>query len=306
MVQSKYAYFQGKICSFENAKVSVLTHALNYGTAAFAGLRGYWNNEKGQLFIFRPEDHFQRLLNSAKLLRMQFNHTSKSLTEITIELLRKEGFKEDVYIRPLVYKSDQTIGVRLHDLNDEISIVTFPFGLYVKRDTDAHLTFSSWRRIEDNVIPARGKISGAYANSALIKTEANLNGFDDAIVLNQDGHVSEASAMNVFLVRDGVVITPPVTDNVLEGITRKSVITMLQRNLSLAVVERQVDRTEVYLSNEVFLSGTAAQITAVTRIDHLPIGEGIMGPITKELRSLFFNVVRGLDEDYQDWITQVY
>lgn len=302
----KFAYFNSEIVPYKHAKVSVLTHALNYGTAAFGGLRGYWNDEKEQLYIFRPGDHYKRLLNSAKLLRMEFNQTPISLTDITLELIRTEDYHEDIYIRPLVYKADEVIGVRLHDLQDEISIVSFPFGLYVKRDTDAHLTVSNWRRIDDNAIPARGKISGAYANSSFIKTEANINGFDDAIVLNEDGHISEASAMNVFMVRDDIVMTPPVTDNVLEGITRRSAMTLLERELNLPVVERSIDRTELYLCDEIFLTGTAAQITAVTEIDHIPVGDGVMGSITAKLREIFFDVVRGNNSVYEDWITPVY
>lgn len=302
----KFAYFQGKIVPYEKARVGVLTHALNYGTAAFGGLRGYWNDEQEQLYIFRPHDHYRRLLNSAKLLRMSFDLTPEDLTKITIELVQAEGYHQDVYIRPLVYKSDEVIGVRLHDLNADLSIVSIPFGLYLKDDTNAHLTISSWRRIDDNVIPARGKISGAYANSSFIKSDAALNGFDDALVLNQDGHVSEGSAMNVFMVRDGVLITPPVTDNVLEGITRRSVMILAENELGLTVRERSIDRTELLISEEVFLSGTAVQITAVTKIDHIQVGNGEMGPIAARLRELFFGVARGRNPDYQDWVTPVY
>ena len=302
----KYAYFRGEIVAYESAKVSVLTHALNYGTAAFGGLRGYWNAEHEQLYVFRPKDHFRRLLNSAKILHMHFDHTPESLTEITLDLLRKEGYRQDVYIRPLVYKSEEGIGVRLHDLAEDISIVAMPFGLYVKRDTNAHLTVSSWRRIDDNVIPARGKISGAYANSALIKTDAALSGFDDALVLNQDGHVSEGSAMNVFMLRDGVLVTPPVTENVLEGITRRSVMLWAEKVLGIPVVERPIDRTELFVCDEIFLTGTAVQVTAVTQVDHRPIGSGVMGPVTAGLRDYFMDVVRGCNPTFMDWVAPVY
>lgn len=302
----KYAYFQGEIVPYAQAKVGVLTHALNYGTAAFGGLRGYWNGDQDQLFVFRPRDHYRRLLNSGKILHMKFDHTPESLTEVTLELLRVEGYRQDVYIRPLIYKSEEIIGVRLHDLAESISIVAIPFGLYVKKDTDAHLTVSSWRRIDDNVIPARGKISGAYANSALIKTDAALSGFDDALVLNQDGHVSEGSAMNVFMLRDGVLVTPPVTDNVLEGITRRSVMHIAGKILNLPVQERAIDRTELFICEEVFLTGTAAQITAVTKVDHRPVGDGLMGPVATRLRQLFTDVVRGRSPEFKDWVTPVY
>jgi len=302
----KYAYFKGEIVPYEKAKVGVLTNALNYGAAAFGGMRGYWNPDEEQLYMFRPVDHFKRLLNSAKLLCMEFDYTPEKLTQITAELLRTEGHHQDVYIRPLVYKGDETISVRLHDMTDEISIVSIPFDRYVGNDTNAHVTISSWRRIDDNVIPARGKISGAYANSALIKTDAVRAGFDEALVLTDDGHISEGSAMNFFMLRDGVVITPPVTDNVLEGITRRTVMSLSQDVLKLPVLERRIDRTEIYISDEIFLTGTAAQVTAVTKVDHRPISDGKMGLVTTQLRGLFDDVVRGRNPNYSHWLMPVY
>ncbi len=302
----KNAYFHGNIVPYADAKVGVLTHALNYGTAAFAGLRGYWNEEQKQLFLFRPWDHYQRFLNSAKLLSMEFSHTPKSLTDITIELLRQDGHKRDVYIRPLAYKADEIIGVRLHDLIDEISIVAIPFERYVANDTNAHVTFSSWRRVDDNAIPARGKISGAYANSSFVKTDANRSGFDEALVLTNEGHVSEGSAMNVFIVKDGIAITPPVTENILEGITRRTAIELLEKELNMQVIERPIDRTEVYLCDEIFFTGTAAQITVITKVDHRPIGDGQMGPTGSQLRQIFDDTVRGKNPQYKEWNVPVY
>ncbi len=300
------AYFRGKIVPYSEAKVGVLTHALNYGTAAFAGMRAYWNQDQEQLFLFRPYDHFRRFLNSAKLLSMEFDQTPESLTGITLELLRKDGHRRDIYIRPLAYKADEIIGVKLHGLRDEFSIVAIPFDRYVANDTDAHVTFSSWRRVDDNAIPARGKISGAYANSAFVKTDANRAGFDEALVLTNEGHVSEGSAMNIFIVRDGVAVTPPVTENILEGITRRTVIDLLQNELDVPVVERKIDRTEVYLCDELFMSGTAAQVTVVTKVDHRKIGGGKMGPVATQLRQIFDDVVRGRVSKYQDWNIPVY
>lgn len=302
----KFAYFRGEIIPYSEAKVGVLTHALNYGTGAFAGLRGYWNADEEQLYMFRPLDHYRRLLNSAKILCMEFDHTPESLAEVTAELLRKEAFKENVYIRPLIYKADEMIGVKLHGLTDEISICAMPFGKYVAKDTDAHVTISSWRRIDDNIIPARGKITGAYANSALIKTDAVRAGFDEALVLTDGGHISEGSAMNLFMVRDGVLITPPITDNVLEGISRKSVMELAEKELGLTVVERPIDRTEVYLCEELFFTGTAAQITAITKVDFRPVGSGVMGPNSDRLRNLFNDAVRGKLPAYRDWLVPVY
>jgi branched-chain amino acid aminotransferase len=301
----RYAYFMGKVVPFEDAKVSVATHALNYGTAVFGGLRGYWNDEQKKMYVFRPQDHYRRLLNSAKMMCMEVPHTPESLTEVTLELLKADGWQRDIYIRPLIYKSDLGIGVRLHNLTDSVTIFTLPSTKYIQNDTDAHATISSWRRVDDNVIPARGKVSGAYANSALIKTEAARAGFDEALVLNQDGHVSEGSAMNVFIVRDGVVVTPPVTDNILEGITRRSIIELAKNELGLEVVERSIDRTEVYIAEELFMTGTAAQVVAVTKVDFRPVGSGAMGPVTAELRTRYEDILRGRNPKYARWVVSV-
>ena len=306
MVLPRNAFFQGKIVPYSEAKIGVLTHAFNYGTAAFAGIRAYWNAEEKQLYIFRPLDHYRRLLNSAKILCMELNQTPENLTQITVELLRKDGYQQDIYIRPLAYKSDEAIGVKLHGLHDAISIVAIPFDRYLANDEDAHFTISSWRRVDDNVIPARGKIAGAYANSALAKTDAVRAGFDEALVLTQDGHLSEGSAMNVFMVRDGLLVTPPITDNVLEGITRRSVIELAQKELGLTTIERSIDRTEVYMCEELFVTGTAAQITAVTRVDYRPVGAGKMGPVTGKLREIFQDVLRGKNLQYRSWNVPVY
>jgi len=301
-----YAYFRGEIVPYSEAKVGVLTHGLNYGTAVFAGVRAYWNEELKQLYVFRAADHFKRLLNSAKVMFMDFDHSPESLTKLTLKLLRKEGYRCDIYIRPLAYKADEIVGVKLHDLVDEITISALPFDSYVANDTNAHVTFSSWRRLDDNMIPARGKVSGAYANSALIKTDAVMSGFDEALVLTQDGHVSEGSAMNIFMVRDGVLITPNITENILEGITRRTVIELAQQELGVTTIERPIDRTEIYMSEELFMTGTAAQIVAITKVDHRQIGTGKMGPIVTSLRELYQQVVRGNLPKYSHWITPVY
>ncbi len=306
MALPKFAYFEGKIVPYSEAKVGVMTHALNYGTAAFGGVRAYWNDEEQQLFIFRPHDHFKRLLRSARLLCMHFDHTPESLTQVLKDLLRAEDAHEDMYIRPLIYKADEMIGVKCHDMTDEITIFTVPFGRYVSNDTGAHVTISGWRRIDDNTIPARGKIAGAYVNSALIKTDALRAGFDEALVLTQDGHISEGSAENIFMVRDGVLITPPVYENILEGITRRTIIQLAKEELGIEVVERPIDRTEVYICDELFMTGTAAQVTAVTKVDHRPVGDGVMGPITAKLRDLYDDVVRGKVPKYRHWNEPVY
>jgi len=301
-----FAFFKGRIVPYSEAKVGVLTHTLNYGTGVFGGLRGYWNETEGQLFLFRPHDHFRRFLESASLLLMEFPYTEDQLTRFTIELLKAEKFRTDCYIRPIAYFGDEIIGVRLHDLNPEITIVSIPFGQYVENEEGSHVTISSWRRIDDNMIPARGKISGAYVNSAFIKTDAQRAGFDEAIVLNQDGHIAEGSAENLFIIRKGIVCTPPVTDNILEGITRRTVMMLLRDELGLEVVERSIDRTEIYLAEEIFFCGTGVQIAAITKVDHRPIGTGQLGSITAKLRDIYFDVVRGCAPKYREFCFPVY
>ena len=297
----RHAYFKGKIVPYSEAKVGVATHALNYGTAVFGGMRGYWNDEKKKLFVFRPLDHYERFLNSCRMMCMEIQHTPESLTELTLELLRKDAYEQNIYIRPLAYKAEEGIGVRLHDLKEDLTIFAMPFEIYIKNDTAAHVTISSWRRIDDNAIPARGKISGAYASSALIKTDAAKAGFDDALVLTQEGHLVEGSAMNIFMLRDGVLVTPPVTDNILEGITRRSVMELARNELGLAVVERPIDRSEIYICDECLLTGTAAQITVVTKVDHRPVGKGVMGPVGDSLRKLFDGILHGNNPKYAHW-----
>lgn len=305
MAGDSHAYFEGKIVPFSEAKVSVATHAFNYGTAVFGGIRAFWNGEAKRLFVFRPFDHYRRFLTSGRMMLMDCKYDEESLIQITLELLRMDNWTRDVYIRPIIYKASLGIGVRLHDIADELAIYVLPFEGYLKNDENMHVTISSWRRVDDNVIPARGKISGAYANSALIKSDAVRGGFDEALVLDQNGHVSEGSAMNVFIVRNGALITPPVTDNILEGITRRSVIELAKSELGLEVLERSVDRTEVAFSEEAFMTGTAAQVAAITKVDYRPIGNGKMGPITAQLRSMMNDIVRGKNPKYARWNVEV-
>lgn len=301
-----YAYFKGKIVPYSDAKIGVMTHSLNYGTAVFGGVRAYWNDQEEELFIFRPFDHYRRFINSMKMMVMDPQLDEQALVDITVELLQKEGLHQDMYLRPLAYKSDEIIGVKLHDLNTEITMFSVPFDRYVTNDTGAHVTFSSWRRLDDNMVPARGKISGAYANTAFIKTDAVRAGFDEALVLDQTGHVSEGSAENVFMVRDGRLITPPVYDNILEGITRRTIIELAREELGIEVLERSIDRTEVYISDEFFMTGTAAAVTAITKVDHRQIGDGKMGPIAAQLRETYDDVVRGRNDKYRHWNQPVF
>ncbi len=300
------AFFRGRVVPYEQVRLGLLTHALNYGTAVFGGLRAFWNEEEKELFVFRPLDHFRRFLDSARLLRMELPLSPAELWAGLRDLLREQGTRTDCYIRALAFYGDETLGVRLHGLHPEVSIVAMPFGHFVPNAENAHACISSWQRISDNVLPARGKIAGGYVNSALAKSDAQLAGFDEALVLNDEGHVCEGSVENLFVVRGGVVATPPVTQDILEGITRRTVVQLLREELGVEVVERPIDRTEVYLADEVFLTGTGVQIVAVTRVDHRSVGAGRMGEITARLRPLLDDVVRGRSARSRDWCAPVY
>jgi len=305
-MSTKYAFFEGKIVPIEQAKVSIMTHALNYGTGCFEGIRAYWNESERQLYVLKLREHYQRFLHSCKIILISLPYSVDELCKITLELLRKEGFRQDTYIRPLAYKAETGIGVRLHDLKDEFAIFATPFGKYIEKEEGANVGVSSWRRINDNAVPARAKITGAYINSALIKTDAMMNGYDEAIVLTQEGHVSEGSAENLFIVRDGKLITSPVTEDILEGITRSSLMELAENELGLETVERCIDRTELYVAEEAFFCGTGVQIVAITQIDHRPVGMGKIGPLVKQLRELYFSIARGERADYRRWVSPVY
>jgi branched-chain amino acid aminotransferase len=298
-----YAYFKREIVPLPEAKLGVMTHAFNYGTAVFEGIRGNWNEEEGQIYVFRMKEHFDRLRRSCRIMRIEFPYENEELSSITTQLVEMSGYREDVYIRPLAYKSSEILGVRLHDLEDDFLIFVAPFGPYLDIEKGARCCTSSWRRVEDTGIPARAKITGIYANSALAKTEANLNGFDEAIMLDERGHVSEGSGENIFVVQDGRVITPPPSSNILVGITRDTVMTLVQEELGLEVIERDIDRTELYTSDECFMTGTAAHVTPVVELDHRMIGNGRMGPVTGRLVSLYFDIITGRNANYSHWCT---
>ena len=305
MALPRMAFFHDRVLPYAEAKLGLLTHAFNYGTGVFAGIRGYFNQDEGKLFVFRLADHVRRLHESSRLLRMNLALSEEATAAALLDLLRAEGLRQDCYIRALAFYSDEVIGVRLHGLTPVLAAVAVPFGLYIDKAEGAHCTVSSWRRPDDNVVPPRGKITGSYINSAFAKSDAELAGFDEAILLNRDGRVSEGSGENIFLIRRGVAVTPSLDQSVLEGITRRSLITLIRDELGLTVEERRVERGELFVADEIFLTGTAAQITAVTRIDHRPIGSGQMGSVTTRLRSLFFDVVRGRSPKYRAWCTPV-
>jgi branched-chain amino acid aminotransferase len=298
-----WAYFQNKFVPITDAHVSIMSQVVNYGIGAFGGVRAYWNADRQQLYVFRIDDHIRRFLNSCKLFNTQLSYSAEDLNQIILDLLRREGYREDAYVRPLVYNATEDITPRLFDVDFQFACFSRPQGNYIRLQVTA--CTSSWRRVEDNSVPSRGKITGSYINSAFAKSEAHWNGYDEAIVLNHDGHVAEGSAMNIFIVRRGTLITPAVSDNVLEGITRNTVLQLAQE-LDIPVCERSIDRTELYIADEVIFCGTGAQIAVVSEIDHRPIGSGKIGPVGKRLQETYFNIVRGIGSQHADWLTPVY
>ncbi len=299
-------YFEGKVVPLSEAKVGILTHAFSYGTGCFEGIRAYFNTEHDQLYVFHPLEHYRRLQQSAGILLMTLPFSPEQLVQKTTELLSGSGIRTDAYIRPMMYKADEIIGVRLHNLRSELYITVQPFGNYIDIDRALDVCTSSWKRIDDNMIPARGKITGAYVNSAFAKSEAQLSGYDEAIMLDNSGHVSEGSAENLFILRGGTVYTPPVTANILEGITRATIITLLREELGVPVVEREIDRTELYVCDELLLCGTGAQIAPVGSVDHRQVGGGGVGDLGRALQTLYFDVVRGNVPKYAHWCAPVY
>ncbi|RLC70644.1 MAG: branched chain amino acid aminotransferase [Chloroflexi bacterium] len=301
-----YAFFNGKFVPLSEAKIGIMTHAFNYGTACFEGIRGNWNQEHEQMYLFRVSDHYQRMLKNCRVLKIEVPYTIDELIRLTVELSEMCGYREDIYIRPMAYKSSEEVGVRLHNLEDGFLLFATPFGPYLDITKGAKCCVSSWRRIDDNMIPPRAKITGLYVNSALAKTEAFENGFDEAILLTHDGHVSEGSGENIFLVIDEKLVTPPNSDNILVGITRDTVIKLAKWELGIDTIERPIDRSELYTADECFLTGTAAHVTPVTEIDHRKVGSGQIGTITKKLQQLYFDVILGRNKKYLHWCTPAY
>jgi branched-chain amino acid aminotransferase len=301
-----YAYFKKQIVPLAEAKIGVMTHAFNYGTAVFEGVRGNWNKSHEQLYVFRMMDHFDRLRKSCRIMQIDLPYDNEELSSTLTRVVEMSGYQEDVYIRPLAYKSSEVLGVRLHDLEDDLLIFVAPFGPYLDIEKGARCQTSSWRRVADTGIPARAKVTGIYANSALAKTEANLNGFDEAIMLDERGHISEGSGENIFVVTGGRIITPPPSSDILVGITRETVMTLARTELGVEVVERDIDRTEIYTADECFMTGTAAHVTPVVELDRRPVGNGKMGPISGELVSLYFDIIKGNNPKYSHWCTPCY
>lgn len=299
-------YFNKQFVPLSEAKISIRTNALHYGSGVFEGIRAYWNAAEQQLLVFKLPEHYERMVNNCKVLKLKLEHDVKELCAITVDLLRRNQPKEDTYIRPIAYISSEGLGPKLLGYETAFAIYTIPLGEYINTAVGIRVGFSSWRRISDNTIPARCKVTGGYVNSALARTEAMEQGFDEAIFLTQDGFISEGSAENIFLVRNGSLITPDRSQDILEGITRDVLLTLCREELGLTVVERQVGRTEVYVADEVFLCGTGAQVSPVIEVDRRAIGTGKMGPMTARIQQLYFEVVKGNHPKYRHWCTPVY
>ncbi len=298
-----YAFFRKQFMPLAEAKIGILTHALHYGTACFEGIRGNWNDEQEQLFLFRVKDHYERMLKGCRILKINIPYSADEMCQLTVKLVEKSGYHEDVYIRPLAYKRSVAIGVRLHNLDDDFFIIVATLPAYLDAEKGVRCCTSSWRRVDDTMIPPRGKITGIYVNSALAKTEANVRGFDEAILLNHDGHVSEGSGENIFIVRKGKLKTTPLT-SILEGITRNSIME-IARDEGIEVVEERFTRDELYIADEAFFTGTAAEITPIREVDGRTIGKGKPGEITKKVQSIFFDAVKGRNKRYKSWLTKV-
>lgn len=298
------AFHKGELMPLEQATVGIMTHALHYGTSIFEGIRGNWNEEDEKLYLFRLEEHYERLLAGCKIMRINLPYSVGELCNITTDMVERSGYRQDIYVRPLAYKSEERVAtLYLGHLEDGFSVFAIPFGAYLDLEAAARCCTSSWRRAQDGVIPPSIKIGGLYVNSILAKTEAVTNGFDEAILLNDRGQVSEGTGENLFLLKNGKLSTPSIADSVLPGITRDTVIELAQKELGIEVVERSITRSELYLADEIFLTGTAAHLTAVGSVDNIDVGEGTMGPATRQLQDMYFDVVRGKNSKYMQWCT---
>jgi branched-chain amino acid aminotransferase len=303
----KFAFFQGKIVPFSQAKIGIMTHAFNYGTGVFEGIRGYWNAEKNNMFIVKLRAHYERLENSTKLaLKSTLKYSLSELENITVELARKNDYQEDIYIRPIYYKSQEKIGLGLTGVAEDFCMFVSPFGAYLDITKGIRVCVSSWWRISEKSAPQGAKINGSYFNSSLAKAEALEKGFDEAILLSHAKTVAEGSGENLFLVKDGTLITPPLSETILPGITRVCVMALAAKELGIKTVERPVKQAELYTTDELFFCGTGAQISPIVDVDGKTIGSGKPGPLTMKLQGLYFSAARGDDPKYTDWVTPVY
>jgi len=306
-MSDQYAYLRGEFVPLEQATLNVRTHAFLYGTAVFEGIKAYWLPQANRMGIFRMPEHYRRLVQSSRIMMMRSPLDPATMGDLTVELLRRNQCQGSTYIRPIIYKADLRIGpiLKVEGTQDDFCLFTVPMDGYLDTEKGLSVGVSSWRRLDDNAIPARAKVNGAYVNTALAKTDGYLSGFDDVVVLTNEGHVAEGSAMNLFLVRDGQLVTSAITENILEGITRSTIIELAREELGLETVARPIDRTELYVADEAFFAGTATEVAPITSFDRRPVGDGQVGRITKQLRDLYSKVTHGLLPQYERWVTPV-
>lgn len=303
---SSIIYFNGNFVPEEEALLPVKTHALHYGTGVFEGIRAYYNEKENSLYIFRLADHYKRMVNNTAILSIALPETVEKLCAITEELVKRNFATQDLYIRPLAYKKDNAVGnFNLATLKDGFFVYTTPLGRHFKGDAGVAAMITTWERVSDKAIPPRGKITGAYANTCLAKTESAGKGFDEAIFVNHKGNIAEASSENIFILKNKKAITPPMSDDILEGVTRNTIMTLLEKELGIEVNEQSISIDDLATADEVFLTGTGAEVNAVTSVDKKPIGNGHVGPVSQKAKELYDKLVHGELKKYSGWLTKV-
>lgn len=304
-MEKSYVFYQGEIVEEKDVNISIRCKAFNYGLGCFEGIRAYWDEESQQLYLFRLKEHYERLLQSCRALWINIPYTAEELCDFTLELLRKNNFKTTVYIRPVAYKGSNALFPTLYDDDNRILIYCQPLNKLSEKE-ELRVAVSSWRRISDNMIPARTKPTGGYLNSALASLEVLQNGYDEAILLTDEGYVCEGPGENIFIYKNNQLITPPPSDNILEGITRKTIIQLASKELGIEAVERSIARTELYSAQEAFFSGTAMEVTSIVEIDNRKIGDGKPGEVCKKIKELFFGLTTGKNPKYSSYCVAVY
>lgn len=301
----KYAYFKGKIVPFEKATIGIMTHGFNYGTGVFEGIRGYWNKDQQKMYILKLKEHYLRLIKSCNALQIKLDLSLKELMDLTVKLVKKNGYKQDVYIRPLAYKSEEKIGLGLHGIEDDLTIYLAPFGNYLDVSSGIKVCVSKYRRISEYSMPIGAKLTGTYFNSSLAKSDALKRGFVEAITLSHKGNVAEGSGENLFMVKNGQLITPRLSDDILPGITRKAIMQLAKNELGIKTIEKSFKPAALYKADELFFCGTGAQISPIVQLEKKKIGKGKVGPITAQLQDIYFRAVRGEIPKYRSWVTPV-
>jgi branched-chain amino acid aminotransferase len=299
-------YFKDKFVNDTEMMLPIQAKVVQYGLGTFEGVRAYWNDDEEQLYLFRALEHYRRLLDSAKIFVMNPKYTAEELVDLTLELLKRNNLRTNTYIRPLFYHGSIKMAPVFEPNDTEFAMYCFPLEDYLDKSAGIDVCISSWRRVGDNGIPARAKPTGLYLNSALARDEAKRNGYHEGIFLTEDGTVSEGTGEHLFMIKDGILFSPPSTEDNLDGITRKTLIEIARKELALPFVERRIARTELYTADEIFLCGTGAEVTPVNSVDKRPVGNGSMGEITAKVQKTFLDVVAGKNKKFEKWLRAVY